>query len=305
MIPDFEVIDWGGYDALIPKCQQNPPSPKTTFISQTEFRIRTVSGIRMTERENRVEQMGKLSVIIPAFNESNRIYSNLEEAIATFREFGLPFEIIVVDDGSTDGTEVEIARAAQIYKEIVLVTYRDNGGKGKALREGWKKTDGDLVAFIDADLELHPRQLERFLVEMLRTDADIVIGSKRHPESIVNYPFKRRILSLGYNLMIRAVFQVKMSDTQPGLKLFKRQVLEREFPRVVVKRYAFDLELLLNALHDGFTISEVPIKVLFIRENGGRIRVNDVYHIFMDTLGIFYRDKLIHYYDRALQAPKS
>jgi glycosyltransferase involved in cell wall biosynthesis len=257
------------------------------------------------EKEMNIEQVGRLTVIIPAYNEGSSVFSNLEEAIATLREFEMPFEIVAVNDGSTDRTEQEIARAAQIHKEIVPITYMNNGGKGKALREGWKKANGDLIAFIDADLELHPRQLKMFLVEMLRTDADIVIGSKRHPESIVNYPFRRRILSLCYNLMIRTVFRVKMSDTQPGLKLFKRQVLEREFPKVVVKRYAFDLELLLSAVHDGFTIAEVPIEVLFIRENGGRIKIDDIYHIFMDTLGIFYRDRIIHYYDRAAPVSKT
>jgi len=239
-----------------------------------------------------------ISVIMPAYNEGKKIRANLEESIETFRSLGHPFEIIVVNDGSNDNTESEVQASELLHTEIKLVTYTRNGGKGNALKEGWKYARGDLITFVDSDLELHPKQLDRFLLDMESTGADIVIGSKRHPESIVDYPLKRRILSKFYNLLIRGLFQSNISDTQPGLKLFKREVLAREFPKVFVKRYAFDLELLLNSLKDGFTITEVPIEIVYFRENGGRIKLKDICRIFKDTMGIFYRVKFSHYYDR-------
>ena len=202
-----------------------------------------------------------ISIIMPAFNEGKRIRSNLKEAIGTFRSLGYPFELIVVNDGSIDETENEVQKFKIEHPEVTLVSYTKNEGKGNALKEGWKYARGDLIAFVDADLELHPIQLKRFLEVMETQKVDIVIGSKRHPESIVNYPLKRRILSKCYNLLIRGLFQCNITDTQPGLKLFKRKVLTDEFPRVLVKRYAFDLELLLNALRDGYTIAEVPIEL--------------------------------------------
>jgi hypothetical protein len=151
---------------------------------------------------------------------------------------------------------------------------------------------------MDADLEIHPRQLLKFMEEMERTGADIVIGSKRHPKSKVDYPMKRRLLSWGYNILIRGLFNLKLTDTQPGFKLFRREVLDKELPKLVVKKWAFDLELLVNADQDGFKIVEAPIELNFNREDGGRIGFGTVRNIFQDTLGIFYRLRIIKYYER-------
>jgi dolichol-phosphate mannosyltransferase len=232
-----------------------------------------------------------LSVVMPAYNEGNKIRKNISESCAAFKEIGIPFEIIVVNDGSKDNTEDEIRVACLEHPEVTLVSYYANGGKGNALKAGFKATKGDIVTFVDSDLELHPRQLKRFFEEMKRFHADIVIGSKCHPESIIQYPAKRWILSRGYNLFIRSLFGLKLSDTQPGLKLFRREVLDKELPNVFVKRWAFDLELLVNSDIDEFIIVEAPLELHYTRENGGRIGVRDVFHIFQDTLGIFSRTR--------------
>lgn len=245
----------------------------------------------------RSQSMPLISVIMPAYNEGKKIRENLIEAISTFKTLGNPFELILVNDGSTDDTAAEVHKVELMHPEVRLITYTKNGGKGNALKEGWKYAHGDLITFIDADLELHPKQLKVFLDVMEDKHVDIVIGSKRHPESIINYPIKRRVMSRCYNLLIRGLFQCNLTDTQPGLKLFKRGVLIREFPKVFVKRYAFDLELLLNSLKDGYTIAEAPISINFVRENGGRIRLKDVGRIWKDTMGIFYRIKLTQYYE--------
>lgn len=238
-----------------------------------------------------------ISVIMPAFNEGPRIRANLIDALDTFRSLGRPFEIILVNDGSTDDTAAQVHNVELEHPEVKLITYTRNGGKGNALKEGWKYARGDLITFVDADMEIHPRQLKGFLEAMDEKKVDIVIGSKRHPESIIHYPLKRRLLSKGYNLLIRGLFQCNLTDTQPGLKLFKREVLAKEFPKVFVKRYAFDLELLLNSLKDGYTIAEAPIVINYVREHGGRIKLKDVGRIYKDTMGIFYRIKLTHFYE--------
>ena len=239
-----------------------------------------------------------LSVVIPAFNEASRIRRNLEESIEVLRNIGVPFEIIAVDDGSSDDTKLEIELTAADHPEILCVSYEGNGGKGNALRAGCRSAVGHFVTFMDADLEIHPRQLLRFIEEMERTGADVDIGSKRHPESKVDYPLKRKFLSWGYNILIRSLFNLKLSDTQPGFKLFRREVLDKELPKLVVKKWAFDLELLVNADKDGFKIVEAPIELHFNREDGGRIGFGTVRNISQDTLGIFYRLRIIKYYEK-------
>ena len=241
-----------------------------------------------------------LSVIVPAYNEGKRLRDNMGVIVSTMETLGIAYEIILVNDGSKDNTEAEAFAAAKLYPKVQVVSYSPNRGKGNALKEGWKHTKGELVTFLDADLELHPKQLARYLEEMRTSGADIIIGSKRHKESIVNYPWKRRFFSKGYNMLVRAMFQITITDTQPGLKLFKREVLEKEFHKVMVKRWAFDLELLVNAIKDGFTIAEVPITINWMRDDGGRISLKDVVHIFRDTMGIFYRVKLTGFYERSL-----
>jgi dolichol-phosphate mannosyltransferase len=238
-----------------------------------------------------------LSIVIPIYNESDNIFQNLEECVKTIDSFGIKYEIIAVNDGSIDDTEQKVMDAAKKYPSINVITYSDNRGKGNAIIEGVKHASGSKVCFLDADLELHPRQLKSFLKEMDRTNADVVIGSKRHPDSVVmNYPKNRVWLSKGYNLMVKILFNLNLTDTQPGLKLFKREVLVKECPKLLVKRYAFDLELLYNCIADGSSVAEVPLEINFSRADGGRIGLRSVLGMFRDTLGIYYRAKIINYY---------
>ncbi len=232
------------------------------------------------------------SVVIPAFNEGDRIGETLVECVEVMRDLHAPFEIVAVDDGSSDNTRSEIEMISERYPEVMLVTYTQNGGKGNALKAGYRHANGKLVTFMDADLEIHPKHLISFKEAMERSGADIVIGSKRHPDSKVDYPAKRRFLSWGYNLLVRALFRVKLSDTQPGFKLFRREVLDTELRKTLTKKYSFDLELLVNAQEDGFKIVEAPIELNFNRENGGRIGFDTARSIFQETLGIFFRLKI-------------
>ena len=129
--------------------------------------------------------------------------------------------------------------------------------------------------------------------------ADIIVGSKRHQASKVVYPWDRKILSWGYFWLVRLLFQVKIKDTQSGVKVFKRKVLTTILPKLVVKQYAFDIEMLAVAKRLGFTkIYEAPIK---LKHQFGSITDaatwNTIYHMLYDTLAVFYRLKIIKYYD--------
>lgn len=240
----------------------------------------------------------KISIIMPAYNEAGRIESSVKETIETFQNFSSSFELIVIDDGSTDNTSQLLLWLALRYPEYLVVKKNlVNFGKGQAVKKALRYATGDYVVFLDADMDLHPMQVEALFNIMQLSGADIIIGSKLHPNSRVNYPLDRKIISFIYYLLIRLLFNLPCHDTQTGLKLFKAGVLHRVFRRVTVKKFAFDLEVLVNANHLGYKITEAPI-VLNPRRRFSRIGPMAIYTTFLDTLAIFYRLKILKYYDR-------
>jgi glycosyltransferase involved in cell wall biosynthesis len=239
-----------------------------------------------------------LSILMPAYNEAHSIAENVCETVETMHALGLDFEIVVIDDGSLDGTHTAASNALRVWPDHVrVVRCTRNEGKGNALICGALYSRGKYVAFVDADMDLHPEQLGNFFAIMQRSGADAVIGSKFHPDSKVDYPPLRRVYSLFYYMLVRTLFGLPVRDTQTGIKLFKRPVLEYVLPRILVKRFAFDLELLANVHHFGFKIAEAPVTVNFKRVCS-RIKFTAVWNVFVDTLAIFYRMRLLRYYDR-------
>jgi len=234
----------------------------------------------------------QLSVVVPAYNEAPTIALALSEIVAAVREMVDEYEIIVVDDGSADAT----AEAARLCAEahpgrIFVFRLPVNSGKGAALILGANHARGDRIAFLDADLDLHPRQLATLYARMDASGADAVIGSKRHPDSQVIYPFWRRVLSAGYFLLVKLLFAMPLRDTQTGIKLFRRRALLDAIPRVRVQRFAFDLELLVS-MHDASArIVDAPV-VLTTQRLTGRIKLRDVRTVFRDTCAVFARRRL-------------
>jgi glycosyltransferase involved in cell wall biosynthesis len=237
----------------------------------------------------------ELSVIVPAYKEGKHIYENMKRLLLELDSTGREYEVIVVSDGNTDDTVAEAERVGS--PRLKVLSYPRNMGKGYALSYGIKCCTGDLVTLIDADMELDPRAIESFIELMHRGDFDVVIGSKRHPDSKVTYPLFRRMQSWAYQILIRMLFNLNVRDTQTGLKLFRRQVLVEILPLLAVKRFAFDLELLVVARHLGYTkIAEAPISLDY--QFSSTIGARAVYDVLLDTAAIFYRLNILGYYDR-------
>jgi glycosyltransferase involved in cell wall biosynthesis len=218
---------------------------------------------------------GMLSLLIPSYNEGACIYENLlsiEEQVCSLAE---DYEIIVINDGSLDQTEAEIRRACARHAKIRMISYPQNMGKGYALRQGTESAAGDFIAFCDADLELAPVQLGDFILRMREENADVVIGSKMHRDSKVNYPLIRRIYSYGYYFLLLCLFRLQLLDTQSGMKLFKADVLKPVMRQILVKRFAFDIEILAIINSRGYRIISAPIEVKFKREAFGRLHYYD------------------------------
>ena len=240
---------------------------------------------------------GKISVIIPAYNESDNISNTIKETIRVFEEVGNKYEIIVVDDGSEDDTFFKTKQAIGNNDNTKVIRCSEiNMGKGFAIKSGFEHVSGDLVVFMDADLDLHPEQIRILFKHLKEKKADIVIGSKRHPDSIVDYPWYRKIMSDIYYFLILILFNLPVKDTQTGLKMFRLEPLKEAFGKILVKRFAFDLELLLIIHKLGYKIVDAPVKLVFKTKKFGSVGLKAIFHVLWDTAAIFYRLYILNYY---------
>jgi len=156
---------------------------------------------------------------------------------------------------------------------------------------------GAFVTFIDSDMEIAPEEIGRMLSLLRLYDADIVVGSKRHPMSQVHYPLLRRVQSAGYHRLCRILFRVKVHDTQTGLKMMRREVSRDVLRVALVKRFAFDLELLAIADHLGYRkVIEAPVTIDYAFSS--TTNMSAVFWVLVDTAAIFYRLHLTRSYSR-------
>jgi len=186
-----------------------------------------------------------VSIVVPAYNETNllkRIHFIQQELNEHFENI----EIIIICDG-TGSTPVEKLKTCS-DKNVKIYHYPNNQGKGFALKLGTFKSCGNYIVFIDAGMELHPGDIKKFMLLMEAYEVDIVIGSKRHPLSQIDYAWYRKILSFGYQTYISILLGLKfVKDTQVGLKIFKREILQEVLPETTTSGYSFDIELLALA----------------------------------------------------------
>lgn len=251
--------------------------------------------------------MKMLSVVMPGYNEGEQIHDNLLFTVQVMSEItqerGMDFEIVFVNDGSSDNTNFYAKKAAIQSEKIKIISYKKNQGKGAALKRGTEQAAGDLIAFLDSDLDLPPGQLADFLDRMIQYNADAVIGSKMHPESKTSYPTSRKVISIIYYVVLLILFRLNIKDTQTGIKLFKSEVIKPVMSNITVAGYAYDIEVLATIHKLGYIIMDAPIVLEFHRtESWGRIRFRDIVRTAIDTLAIFVR--LTFSFDKGCYQPK-
>ncbi|HEV2272972.1 MAG TPA: dolichyl-phosphate beta-glucosyltransferase [Acidobacteriaceae bacterium] len=200
------------------------------------------------------------SIVIPAFNEESRISNALAEVLRCVHERRWRAEILVVDDGSTDGTAAIVRAVAASHPEVRLLENPENRGKGYSVRHGVLSASGDMVLFTDADLSA-PMEEADFLFSALQQGADIAIGSRwlERNRQTVKQPLYRQLFGRCFNAITRVIMGLPFADTQCGFKAFRRPVAQTIFQLQRIERWGFDPELLFIALKRGYKIREVPV----------------------------------------------
>ena len=237
-----------------------------------------------------------VSIIIPTYRQEKTIIEDLLRIKRVLDTIRYEYEMIVVVDGKVDKTATKVAKIQS--SKLKCIAYDQNHGKSYAVRTGMKQARGDYVMFIDSGMEIDPNSISMLLEHMEWYQADIIVGSKRHPASIVRYSLMRRILSYGYYYIVKILFGLNVRDTQAGIKIFRKRVLERILPRLVEKKFAGDLEILVAARQLGYKrIYEAPIRLDYtFSAVTDAATLRSIYWILYDTLAIFYRAYILRYY---------
>jgi dolichyl-phosphate beta-glucosyltransferase len=222
-----------------------------------------------------------LSIIIPAYNEETRIFRSLSKAIEYLDEHNYNYEIIVVDDGSTDRT-VEILK--NIDKNVITISLGNNLGKGAAVRLGMLQATGKVRLFSDADFSTPIYEIEK-LIDKINDGADICIGSRALDRSMVkeHQPFYREFMGKTYNKFVQMLVFKGITDTQCGFKAFTAQAAQTIFKLSKINGFSFDVEILYLARKFGMKVEQVAVEWY----NDERSTVNPVTDAFMMFVELF------------------
>ena len=237
-----------------------------------------------------------LSVIVPAYNEGSVICDNLIKMCEVIGEKNNDFEIIPVNDGSSDNTYEQILLAVNNPKSqgrIHPVTYTANKGKGGAIKSGIAAAQGEFIGFLDADLDISADHIVNYFEAIQKDNCDVIIGSKMHKDSKLHYPIPRKVFSWCYFVMLKCLFGLSVMDTQTGVKLYRGELIKKVTPLLRVDGFAFDIEILALCAAMGAKIESMPVRIVFSREESfGRIRLGDIWKMFKDTWKIWWNLKV-------------
>lgn len=204
-----------------------------------------------------------ISVIIPAYNEETRILPTLQRLLDYLNERFEEFEIIVVDDGSSDRTADITDQLRREKSTIDLISYMPNKGKGHAIKRGVLASKHSLLLTCDADMSTPIEEIEK-LIPYIKNNYDIAIGSRalQGSDIVIRQPWYREGMGKTFNLFVRTLVMGGIKDTQCGFKLFKGEVARELFAKSLIKGFSFDVEILFLARKSGYKIKEVPVKWL-------------------------------------------
>lgn len=230
-------------------------------------------------------------IILPVHNESKTIQESLMTLLNWCQKNMPQAQIMFIDDWSTDDTFKKVSELKK--PKVKCVRNQFDPGKGSALKTAYlmsdwiyKMDENDLIVFMDGDGQINPQEIRTFLNLMDTYDADVVIGNKRHLYSSISYNVIRKVVSSCYNALIRFLFDIGYQDTQCGIKIFRKYALDKVIHKVSVKRFAFDLELIVALRAMGMRVVDAPVKVTK-QLNAGSVNYVNIKQTFKDTIEIW------------------
>lgn len=223
----------------------------------------------------------RLSLVMPAFNESAGIADAVAEAHEALVGLGYEFELLVVDDGSTDGTGARVAELGVLWPRVRLLTHSANFGYGAALRTGFEAARYDLVGFTDADGQFFLDDLEDLVT--LARESPVAVGRRVDRKD----PWRRRMLSRGYNLLARLFLGTGVRDCDCALKVFRRDVLQYLLPESA--GFFVNSEMLCRARQLGFAVAEVGVRHRPRRKGTSKVSLAEVPRTFATLIRFWWR----------------
>jgi glycosyltransferase involved in cell wall biosynthesis len=228
----------------------------------------------------------EISVVMPAYNPGDALRPTVDRLVDVMRSESVGFELIVVSDGSTDGSMATLEGAGP---EVRIVELPRNRGKGGALHAGFARARGSWVGFVDSDGDIDPAHLVAYLRTGQATNADVVYANKKHAESVsASSPF-RKLVSFGFSSIVGTLFALGVNDTQTGCKLVRREVMADVLPRLRETRFAFDLELFVAAKAAGHTVAVAAPVELKERMAGSSVTKSTIIRTLQDALVVLAR----------------
>jgi dolichyl-phosphate beta-glucosyltransferase len=232
-----------------------------------------------------------LSLVVPAYNEESRLQTELPHVFDYLRENFSTWEVLYVDDGSTDQTYRKLIQASQTHPEMRVLRLNKNSGKGRAIRTGLQAARGDVILFSDADFST-PIEETGHLLKFVKDGYDIVISSRGVTGSKVevHQPLAREITGKIGNAIVQTLLLLPFQDTQCGFKLFRAEAVHRILPFLRIDGFAFDIEILTIAVAQGLKIAEVPVIWRNVLES--KVRFHHTLQVFLDVLKIRYEQAM-------------
>lgn len=232
--------------------------------------------------------MPQVSVVLPVYNEANK----LEDAVSTLREYlvqlNYSYEIVIAEDGSTDGTDKIASKIAMKDNKIKHYHFDYRLGKGEAILRAFKSSENDILVHMDVDLSTHMKHLRELIDSIAVEGYDIATGSRLMKESKTERSARRDVASKGYNFLIRLLLGSKLKDHQCGFKAFKREIILEFGDDVKDNHWFWDTEVLVLAQRRGYRVKEFPVE--WSQDESSKVDLkSDGLYMLRKLLGMVFR----------------